>query len=219
MLTNIPSGNPITFTRTLIEPVDVIISASGTILLSNPYSSGTIITGGTGYSVSDILTVVGGTHSIAAQIKVTAVAMGVITQFSIINQGEYSTVPPNPITVTGGTGTGATFALTSVSVTGTYQPTKLDDPNYNSVSLGLWTVGTSYAVGDVVTVRSNRYICLVANTASGLFNTSFSAGYWRLINPNAIMPTPVIGTSVITSTVDGGYGARLQVSFTSVDDG
>ena len=219
LLTNIPSGNPITFTRTLIEPVDVIISASGTILLSNPYSSGTIITGGTGYSVSDILTVVGGTHSIAAQIKVTAVAMGVITQFSIINQGEYSTVPPNPITVTGGTGTGATFALTSVSVTGTYQPTKLDDPNYNSVSLGLWTVGTSYAVGDVVTVRSNRYICLVANTASGLFNTSFSAGYWRLINPNAIMPTPVIGTSVITGTVDGGYGARLQVSFTSVDDG
>jgi hypothetical protein len=69
--------------------------------------------GGTGYAVNDVLTLSGGTSSQAAQVTVTAVSAGVITAVSIGPQfGFYSVVPTSPVSVTGGTGTGATFTVT-----------------------------------------------------------------------------------------------------------
>ena len=75
----------------------------------------TIASGGTGYTINDILTVVGGTGS-AAQITVTAVSGGVITSSTITIGGTYSALPTNPVSVTGGTGSSATFNLTSYGV-------------------------------------------------------------------------------------------------------
>lgn len=73
-----------------------------------------VVSGGTGYAVNDVLTVVGGTFTVAAQVKVTAVSAGVITAVSIQTAGAYTVQPSNPVatTVGGGTGTGATFNLT-----------------------------------------------------------------------------------------------------------
>jgi len=71
-----------------------------------------INTGGTGYTVDDILTISGGTSSVAAQVKVTAVSSGVITGVTIETPGGYSINPNNPASVTGGTGSGAKFDLT-----------------------------------------------------------------------------------------------------------
>ena len=71
----------------------------------------TISNGGTGYAVNDVLTVVGGTFTTAAQLTVTAVSGGVITTVTS-NGGVYSVAPTSPASVTGGTGTGATFTLT-----------------------------------------------------------------------------------------------------------
>jgi len=70
-----------------------------------------IATGGTGYSVSDVLTVSGGTGT-AATLTVTSVSGGVVTGVSITNAGDYSVNPTNPVSVTGGTGSNATFRLT-----------------------------------------------------------------------------------------------------------
>lgn len=75
---------------------------------------------GTGYTAGDTLVVAGGIKSIPAELTVTTVGGGgAITGVSISNEGNYTEVPTNPVSVTGGTGTGATFNLTFV------QPYKL----------------------------------------------------------------------------------------------
>ena len=43
ILTDIPDNTTITFTRTLVEPIDVIINSNGSVILSAPYPVGTII--------------------------------------------------------------------------------------------------------------------------------------------------------------------------------
>ena len=74
-----------------------------------------IVAGGTGYTVGDILTVVGGTiiNSLVTTLEVTSVAAGVIDGIRVFNCGAYSAQPGNPVAVTGGTGgDDATFTLT-----------------------------------------------------------------------------------------------------------
>jgi len=83
-----------------------------------------VFNGGTGYSVSDILTVVGGTGT-AATLTVTAETGGVITAVSITTAGDYSVDPPSPASVTDAGNSNATFTLT-VRGTFTY--------NYNAAS-------------------------------------------------------------------------------------
>ena len=72
-----------------------------------------IASGGTGYTAGDTLTLVGGTSTTTAQLTVGAVSSGVITSISaILTSGVYSALPTNPVSVTGGTGSSATFNLT-----------------------------------------------------------------------------------------------------------
>lgn len=85
----------------------------GSISVTNSGSSATVTgsgsSGGTGYSVNDILTLVGGTFTTAAQFKVTAVSGGVITTLALQTAGLYTVLPSNPVAVTGGTGSNATL--------------------------------------------------------------------------------------------------------------
>ena len=78
--------------------------------ISGSVQSVLIVDGGTGYSVSDTLTISGGTGT-AATLTVTSVSGGVITGVSIAGGGSYTANPPNPASVTGGTGSSATFRL------------------------------------------------------------------------------------------------------------
>lgn len=71
-----------------------------------------IVSGGTGYTANDILTVSGGTGSTAAQFKVITVSSGVITEIRMETAGSYSSPPTGTLSVTGGTGSGATFTAT-----------------------------------------------------------------------------------------------------------
>ena len=67
---------------------------------------------GTGYAVGDILTFVGGTFNTAGQLKVASVnGSGGITGISLNLTGDYTAAPSNPVSVTGGYGSGATFTL------------------------------------------------------------------------------------------------------------
>jgi hypothetical protein len=86
-------------------------------------STGTIVNGGTGYTVNDVITLVGGTVSgggVVGRYTVTAVSGGVITAVTR-TQGNYVVLPTNPVSVTGGTGTGATlnviYTFQSASIT------------------------------------------------------------------------------------------------------
>ncbi len=71
--------------------------------------------GGAGYTAGDVLRVVGGSGVLQeTEITVNTVVAGAITAASITSQGLYGAGPSNPVSVTGGTGAGATFNLTYV---------------------------------------------------------------------------------------------------------
>jgi Pectate lyase superfamily protein len=78
-----------------------------------------IVSGGSGYTVGDILTFVGGQYIKPAQVEVTAVGTGGgIASITLRNRatscylGVYTAPPKSPISVRGGSGTGATFTTT-----------------------------------------------------------------------------------------------------------
>ena len=86
---------------------------TGTETSESTLRSAILINGGTGYTVNDKLTLVGGTFSTAAILNVDTVDGGVITSVSIDNPGAgYTVDPAAPVSVTGGTGTLATFSGT-----------------------------------------------------------------------------------------------------------
>lgn len=77
----------------------------------NAENAPTPTTPGTGYSVGDVLTAIGGTFTTAMQFTVRTALGGAIQAVDLTNPGVYSVRPTSPISVTGGTGSGATFTL------------------------------------------------------------------------------------------------------------
>lgn len=72
-------------------------------------------TAGTGYVVGDTLTVDGGLSTIPVELTVSSVnGGGGITGIAISNAGNYTETPTNPVSVTGGSGSGADFDLTFI---------------------------------------------------------------------------------------------------------
>ena len=68
---------------------------------------------GTGYTAGDTLDVVGGLGQITTELTVSTVGgSGDITGVTISNAGQYTEIPTNPVSVTGGSGSAATFNLT-----------------------------------------------------------------------------------------------------------
>jgi len=68
---------------------------------------------GTGYTAGDTLDVVGGLGQITTELTVSTVGgSGDITGVTISNAGQYIEIPTNPVSVTGGSGSAATFNLT-----------------------------------------------------------------------------------------------------------
>lgn len=111
-------NNTVSFTVSGVQPdsevriydkSDTTIELAGSESVAGSLQSFSIISGGTGYSVSDVLTLSGGTFTTAAQITVTAVSSGVITAANITTAGSYTVPPDTPASLTGGTGSGATI--------------------------------------------------------------------------------------------------------------
>jgi hypothetical protein len=68
---------------------------------------------GSGYVVGDTLDVEGGIGQVTTELTVSSVdGSGGITGITISNAGQYTEIPTNPVSATGGTGLGATFDLT-----------------------------------------------------------------------------------------------------------
>ncbi|HXG10475.1 MAG TPA: Ig-like domain repeat protein [Gemmataceae bacterium] len=171
-------------------------AATSVVAGTGPYSgifrpaagvvTATIVSGGSGYAVGDILTVQGGTFATPAQLRVTMVgAGGAITAVAVVRPGGYAVGPTNPVSVTGGTGTGATFTLT-------FGPglSAFNRKNYQ----GTWTL---------------RIIDNVANGIAGTLNG------WSL-NPFTVTPNPPGGTpnrtfriTIPTQSLSGTYSIVL----------
>lgn len=107
ILTGIQSGSE---ARLYNQSTNAELAGNETV--SGGITQAVIASGGGSYTLDDILTVSGGTFTTAGQLKVTAVSGGVITAVSIETVGAYTVNPANPVSVTGGTGSGATFTLT-----------------------------------------------------------------------------------------------------------
>jgi hypothetical protein len=67
---------------------------------------------GTGYTLNDVVTVVGGTSMVAATVRITAESGGVPSAVVVLTSGDYSTTPGNPASTSGGTGSGLTLTNT-----------------------------------------------------------------------------------------------------------
>jgi hypothetical protein len=99
--------------------VDITMSAPTWTLhrRSQEAVSATVGAGGTGYSVSDQLTVtlgdgVSGDQYVAAVFNVDTVSAGAVTGVSLVTAGNYEEVPTNDVAVTGGGGSGAQLTVT-----------------------------------------------------------------------------------------------------------
>ena len=70
---------------------------------------------GTGYTAGDTVTVDNGARTVPVELTISSVnGAGGVTGVTISNVGDYTEIPANPVTVTGGSGVGATFDMTFV---------------------------------------------------------------------------------------------------------
>jgi hypothetical protein len=97
-----------------ISPPTTAGGVQATASVSSMFTNtATVQSGGTGYTVGNVLTVVGGTaFGGAATYTVTGVSGGAVTSVTPLNFNQYSVLPANPVSTTGGTGSGATLNLT-----------------------------------------------------------------------------------------------------------
>jgi hypothetical protein len=81
-----------------------------------------ISAGGSAYVAGNTLTLAGGTFTAAAQLLVTGVSStGAITAAQVSVPGTYTVPPSSPASVTGGAGSGATFAINAATFPGKTQ--------------------------------------------------------------------------------------------------
>ena len=163
--------------------------------------SAAVVSGASGYSVGQILTVSGGTFSTAAILVVTAISgggtTGPITAVSIVTSGNYSVTPGNPVAVATGS---ATFNVV-------WTPKEL---LYATVS----TAGTGYAVGDILTISGGT-----CTTAATVMVSAISGGLVTgpivtvaVVNPGKYTVLP---TSPNTPTGGNGSACALTLFFTA----
>ena len=96
-------------TRTFDSPVALARFVNDTLFVSGA----ALVAGGSGYKAGERLVVQGGTFRIPASIIVGTVdGGGAVLTASVQGAGDYSVAPGNPVSVTGGSGTLATFNLT-----------------------------------------------------------------------------------------------------------
>lgn len=199
------------------------VQATATTTMTFHGSSPTINNGGTGYTAGDTLTVVGGTPvGSAGTLTVTSVSGGVITGVNHLGFNAYTVLPTVPYSVTGGTGSGATF--TSTWQLGSFTITNagsgyVEQPTV-TFSGGGGSGAAAYAsVGSGTTVRSlGTTLDFFGSGGRGArINTGFYSG--ALTDWITFIPSTFGGPTVLGDNGAGGnVGLRLSSSGTSPVD-
>jgi len=106
-------GIPYNTASPAITPTGGGFSVAATFTCTMGANLATLVSGGTGYAVGDLLTLSGGTYTTPCTLSVTTVSGGVITGFNLTTPGIYTLTPPLASTATtGGHGAGnATFTM------------------------------------------------------------------------------------------------------------
>jgi hypothetical protein len=189
--------------------------------------------GGTGYTVGNTLTVTGGTGG-NCTITVSTVSSGVITGITFATTSPYTVLPTNPVSVTGGSGSSATFNLTygisSVFTISNAGSGYIEQPTV-TFSGGGGSGAAAYAtVGGTTIVRSLGNNLTINNPSGTSFAVSdagaTSAQWWQAIGgaftgilrstgstQNGQIQTG--GTGSIQFLTNSGAQEQLRVSHTA----
>jgi hypothetical protein len=204
-----------------------------------------IVNGGTGYAVGNVLTVVGGTVITAATLTVSSVSAGVITGVTVTTGGtSYTVLPSNPVSVTGGSGSGATFNVTSWAVSATITITNagsgyIEQPTITfsggggsgaaayavvgntTITRGLASVSTFHSPSGETLRLSESGGTSVASVnitnGSSSQNTVYLTAYGSATNPNLYLASKGTGNIIFaTNTNNTATGTQqAQISHTA----
>lgn len=180
-----------------------------TFATSNHVITAAVAAGGTGYTVGDILTAVGGTFTTAATFRVDTVSGGLITGLTLIESGAYTVNPSSPVATTGGTGTGATVTVTFDSAIWT-----LLRETEEALSAVVAVGGTGYTVSDQLTVVGGD-----APTAAVFNVDTVSAGAVLTVSLVTAGVYHVLPSNPVNTTGGTGTGATLTVTYQTVAAG
>jgi hypothetical protein len=177
-------------------------------------SNATVVNGGTGYTVGNVLTVVGTTPASVLTLTVATVSGGVITSATHTNFGTVSVLPPSPYSVTGGSGSGATFtspyqvAAQAISNAGSgyiEQPTVTFSGGGGSGAAAYATVGGTPQIKGLGSLLNfyvaNQNIALQLEDLGGT-----GTAYWKFRPGNGAV-NPIM--------ISSGAGGQISTSGTS----
>jgi hypothetical protein len=109
--TNSGGANYTTVPSVTVSAPTTVSGVQATASATMFVGSATVSAGGSGYAVGNVLTIVGGTNSSVATLTVATLSGSAVATVTITTIGSYTALPSNPVSVTGGAGTGATFTL------------------------------------------------------------------------------------------------------------
>lgn len=142
-------------------------SQASAVVATMKLSQWTIGSGGTGYSVNDILTLTGGTCTSYPQLKVTSVSGGVITGTTGNGGGSCSSPNFGTTTLTGGTGSGATLSSARYFV--------------NTFTV---TAAGNYTVAPAVTIQASGFGTATATAGLGSTALTLTGGGGSVVIDN-----------------------------------
>jgi hypothetical protein len=197
-------------TGTVTDYVD-LLNELVDFLTSQGVATVAVNAGGGSYVVGDVLTASGGTSTHAATFEVTSVGGGGdVTGIIVLEHGAYTSTPGNPVSTTGGTGTGCTLDLT-------WQDTgwSILRETQEAVSATPAAGGTGYQVGDQLSLVGGVE---VAETA--VFNVDSVGGGGdvtgvSLVTDGSYGETPA---NAVSTTGGNGSNCTLNVTWQDLDD-
>lgn len=168
-----------------------------------------IAAGGTGYTVGDILTLSGGTNTHSATVEVLTAPGGVVGSVKIKNGGAYTVDPGDPVSTTGGTGTGCTLNCTFAD-TGWATIRYLTQIGLTAATLV--NDGATYAANDTLTVSGGTFV-----TAATIKVLTVDGGgnilTFEVLTPGEYTVAP---GSPVSVTGGAGSGATFTCTFLGV---
>jgi hypothetical protein len=198
------------------------VQATASVTNMNTSGTPTVVSGGTGYTNGDTLTIAG----TSATLTVTGVSGGVITSVASGNfiPVSLASIPANPASVTGGTGSGATFtilwkplALTITNAGSGYveQPTVTFSGGGGSGAAAYATVGSGTVVrsiGSNLGLYTPSGLQLLVNDGGGN-----GANYWRFSGAGTNSGIQVLanGSDTNVSALYSTKGASAHTFYTN----
>jgi hypothetical protein len=202
------------------KPIDAVLNATGPLGIGLDFSGATfpddivstisLSNGGTAYTAGDVLTMVGGTFDMQTSVRVLTVnGGGTILTWALEKAGKYSVDPATPNSPTGGTGSGAIYAL------GYNGPAILAMPD-DSCIFGSASNNSAWGTNfPNTTILGRSRIChssvlnawtFVSNNASVLQLASGLISAQSTLHVNA---AAMVGTGTLLNLTDGELGFQV----------